>query len=196
MTTKARLETTRGGNQPRYINRTYWVASYFRKAGLVETSKRGYVKITKRGKEFLKKHRGQISSDDLNSFSSFTSFKERKTAAEVQKASDNGILNHSLTPHDRINDALQEIEDELAQMILEQLQSASPSFFERAVLDLFLNMGYGSSNEEAGELLGGSGDNGVDGLINQDALGLERVYIQAKRYQSENNISADAITGI
>ena len=108
---------------------------------------------------------------------------------------DDGGTDGSLNPHDQINEALEEIEGELAETLLEQLQNSSPTFFEKAVLDLFLKMGYGGGKKQSGEVLGGVGDEGVDGLINQDALGLERIYIQAKRYQSNNAISAEAMRG-
>ena len=197
MTDKARLEYTRGGSQPRYINRTFWTASYFRKAGLVEnTKRRGYVRITKTGIDFLKSHQGEITKSDLIRFSSsFAEFADGKGDEKTEKIA-NDILNKvALTPHDQINAALEEIDGELAETLLEQLQNSSPPFFEKAVLDLFLKMGYGGGEKQSGELLGGTGDDGVDGLINQDALGLERVYIQAKRYQGDNTISAEAIRG-
>ena len=195
MTDKARLETTKGGNQPRYINRTYWTASYFRKAGLVETTRRGHVKITKAGIEFLKSHPDGITKNDLRSFASFADFEAGKDGENPDKIANNVLDRPTLTPNDQINAALDEIEAELADNLLELLQNSKPSFFEKVVVDLLLSMGYGSGDERAGELLGGAGDDGVDGLINQDALGLERVYIQAKRYQADKTISAEAIRG-
>ena len=195
MTDKAKLETTKGGNQPKYINRTYWTASYFRKAGLVETSRRGYVKITKSGIDFLKSHKGKITKSDLRSFSNFADFESGQQGKKNTKI-DTVVLNeHALTPHDKIYKALDEIEGELSEILLEQLQNSSPSFFESVVLDLFLKMGYGGGEQQSGEVLGGVGDEGVDGLINQDALGLERIYIQAKRYQADKTISAEAMRG-
>ena len=184
LSTRARLETTRSGNQRRYIDRSHWATTYLRQAGLLKTTRRGYVDITEDGVKFNNKFEKTISKQDLFSLPAFVEFQERRGTRKVSASSHDGSPNGGLTPDDQINEALEEIEDELAATLLEQLQNSSPSFFEKAVLDLFLKM-----------VLGGVGDEGVDGLINQDALGLERIYIQAKRYQADNTISAEAMRG-
>ena len=193
---QARLENTRSGNQRRYIDRTHWAATYLRQAGLLRTTRRGYVKITDEGIKFNNKFEKGISKQDLFSLPAFVAFQERRGTRTANASANEGSSDDgSLTPDDQINNALGEIEGELAETLLEQLQNSSPSFFEKAVLDLFLKMGYGGGESQSGEVLGGAGDEGVDGLINQDALGLERIYIQAKRYQPENAISAEAMRG-
>ena len=166
-----------------------------RQAGLLFTTKRGYVKITNEGFVFNDMHQKSISVADLVSLPAFVEFQERRGTRSIKPRIANDENVEPLTPQDRISEALNEIEAELADTLLEQLQNSSPSFFEKVVVDLLLSMGYGSGDERAGELLGGAGDDGVDGLINQDALGLERVYIQAKRYQADKTISAEAIRG-
>lgn len=194
LTDDARLETTKSGNQRRYIDRTHWAATYLRQAALVITTRRGFVEITKEGRAFLQTHKGKISVNDLKVMPAFTDFQNRK-GTRVSASSDKQDDKASLTPLDRITEALEEIEYTLASELLTQLQSSSPSFFEKVVVDLLLSMGYGGGDSDAGQVLGKSGDDGVDGLINQDVLGLERVYIQAKRYQSDNTISSEAMRG-
>lgn len=193
LTSQAKLEFAGNGNQRRYVNRTYWAATYLRQAGLLKTSRRGYVEITQEGIEFNKLHKNSISKADLENIPTYIEFQGRRGSRKGITNQINDNVEDSLTPDDKIDDALNEIETELAGVLLEQLQNSSPLFFERVVLDLFLSMGYGGSDEQTGEVLGKSGDDGVDGIINQDALGLERVYIQAKCYKSENTVSASAI---
>ena len=195
LSTLARLETTRSGNQRRYINRTHWAATYLRQAGLLKTTRRGYVEITDDGITFNNKFEKEISTQDLFSSPAFVAFQERRGTRKVSASGHDDSVVGGLTPDDQINEALEEIEGELAETLLEQLQNSSPSFFEKAVLDLFLKMGFGGGEKQSGEVLGGVGDEGVDGLINQDALGLERIYIQAKRYQADKAISAEAMRG-
>ena len=165
LTDKAKLETTKSGNTRRYIDRTHWAATYLRQAGLLKTSRRGYVEITDEGNLFLNHHQVKITVKDLRSIPAFTDFKERKGTRKkaVDTIKDNA--EDPFTPDDRIDDALNEIETELAGALLEQLQNSSPSFFEKTVLDLFLSMGYGGSDEHNGEVLGKSGDDGVDGTL-------------------------------
>ena len=195
LSSQARLEATKSGNSRRYIDRTHWAATYLRQAGLLETTKRGYVQITADGIAFNQKFKEAITIADLRVLPSFIAFQKRRGTRKAEVNIDDGGTDGSLTPHDQINEALEEIEGELAETLLEQLQNSSPTFFEKAVLDLFLKMGYGGGEKQSGEVLGGVGEEGVDGLINQDALGLERIYLQAKRYQSNNAISAEAMRG-
>ena len=195
LSSQARLEVTRGGNQRRFIDRTHWAATYLRQANLFETTRRGYVEITPDGMAFNQKYQRAISVDDLRNLPAFIEFQERRGTRKAQVNCGESSSNSNLTPNDQISEALEEIESELAETLLEQLQNSSPSFFEKAVLDLFLKMGYGGGEKQSGEVLGGVGDEGVDGLINQDALGLERIYIQAKRYKADNTISAEAMRG-
>ena len=162
---------------------------------MLRTTRRGYVEITDEGIKFNSKFEKEISKNDLFSLPAFVVFQKRRGTRTATATIYDGSSDDGLTPDDQINKALEEIEGELAETLLEQLQNSSPSFFEKAVLDLFLKMGYGGGEKRSGEVLGGVGDEGVDGLINQDALGLERIYIQAKRYQADKTISAEAMRG-
>lgn len=195
MTEKARLETTQSGNQRHYIDRTHWAATYLRQARLLDSTKRGFVKITEEGVAFIRSNQGEISVKDLKSIPAFVDFQQRKRQPKPTDDINPDQEKDSLTPHDRIGEALSEIEDELAASLLDQLQHSSPSFFEKVVVDLLLSMGYGGNYDSAGQIIGNTGDDGVDGLINQDVLGLERVYIQAKRYNLDKSISSEAIRG-
>lgn len=170
---QAKFESAGNGNQRRYVNRTHWAATYLRQAGLLVTTRRGYVKITEESTKFNALHKNSISKADLNKIPAFVDFQDRRRVRKITSDVNNDSAEENLTPDDKIDEALKEIERELAESLLEQLQSSSPSFFEKAVLDLFLSMGYGGSDEQSGEVLGKSGDDGVDGIINQDALGLE-----------------------
>jgi len=193
LTDRAKLETIKSGNQRKYINRTHWAATYLRAAGLIKTTKCGFVVITDQGVKFLKEHQAGISLKDLKAIPAFKEFHEGKGSSVSATEVVDIESKDALTPDDKIIESLEEIESALAETLLEHLQNSSPAFFEKAVLDLFLSMGYGWDDEAAGEHLGKSGDDGIDGLINQDALGLERVYIQAKRYSSQNTISSESV---
>jgi len=193
LSTMARLETVPSGSRLRYVDRTQWAATYLRQSGLLTATRRGYVKVSDTGVKFLgtlKKSR--ITREDLNQFPEFRAFKARKKSPKPQQTvSDDKLA--TLTPTDQISDALEEIEAELVQDILDRLMAAHPSFFEKAVIDLLMAMGYGGQNKDAGRVTGQSGDNGIDGVIDQDQLGLDRVYVQAKRYAPENSVSAEAV---
>ena len=191
LTTEARLEMTRGGNAQKYIDRTYWTATYLRQAELLVSSGRGRVTITDAGKKFLTKHPEKITQADLNEIQSFVDFKNRKKEKSAPKKQTEITLVSNLTPEDRISEALEEIEQDLTAQLLSRLLEAPPAFFEKVVIDLLISMGYGGSQTNAGRVVGKSGDDGIDGVIDQDALGLDRVYVQAKRHK--NTVSAGAI---
>jgi len=189
----ARLETVSSGSKLRYVDRTQWAATYLRQAGLLTSTRRGYVKVSDAGVKFLGTLKKQtITHEDLNQFAEFRAFKARKKSPKPRQTMSDDKL-PTLTPTDQISDALEEIEAELVQDILDRLMAAHPSFFEKAVIDLLMAMGYGGQNKDAGRVTGQSGDNGIDGVIDQDQLGLDRVYVQAKRYAPENSVSAEAV---
>ena len=193
LTIQARSETTKSGKRKRYIDRTQWAATYLRQAGLVRTTKRGFVSITAEGRAFLTAHAGDIIVDNLKTIPAFVDFQQRRRGPNLLHSVHDNTAEDLFTPHDRISQALDEIEDELAMTLLEQLQTATPPFFEKVAVDLLLHMGYGGAQDNAGRVLGQAGDNGIDGVIDQDPLGLERVYLQAKRYESQNKVSGPDI---
>lgn len=182
------------GKQTVFANRVHWAKTYLAKAGLVESTKRGHFRITQRGTEVLAGNPDRIDNRFLAKFEEFRHFTDRA----LQSAEDETTGSHSdegaqRTPDEIMRAAHRRIEAALAQELLDRVRTAPPVFFERLIVDLLLAMGYGGSAADAGRALGRSGDDGVDGVVDQDALGLDRVYIQAKRYAAMNSVGPGAI---
>jgi restriction system protein len=175
------------GTQQIYKNRIGWARTYLSKAGLLESNKRGYLNITKRGKDFLARNPQKILNKDLEQFTEFLEFKSRKITAAT--TNDKSISEE--TPEEVIENSITELNSNLASELLVYLKDVSPNFFERLVVELLVKMGYGGSRKEAGEVIGKTGDEGIDGIIKEDKLGLDVIYIQAKRW--ENVISRPEI---
>ena len=192
-----RAELLPSGKQTVFSNRVHWAKSYLSKAGLVELTRRGHFRITPRGQAVLQSNPAVIDNHYLNQFEEFRQFRQRTGESEedVTKIHASTCLSDQKeTPDEIMRAAHRQIERTLAQDILERVRSAPPDFFERLIVNLLLSMGYGgTSADKAGRTLGRSGDDGVDGVIDQDVLGLDRVYIQAKRYAAGNNIGPGAI---
>ncbi|HUY80665.1 MAG TPA: restriction endonuclease [Acidobacteriaceae bacterium] len=192
-----RSELLPSGKQTVFSNRVHWAKSYLSKAGLVEPTRRGHFKITPRGQTVLQSNPTAIDNHFLNQFEEFRQFRERSAETEpdgTQIQSPIPLSDQKETPDEIMRSAHRQIEGTLAQDLLERVRSAPPDFFERLIVNLLLSMGYGgTSADKAGRTLGRSGDDGVDGVIDQDILGLDRVYIQAKRYAAGNNIGSGAI---
>jgi restriction system protein len=184
-----RGELLPSGKQTLFNNRVHWAKTYLNKAHLIETTRRGHFKITDRGIDVLRSQPVRIDNNLLNQFLEFREFKERSSGEAEQRTQ----ACPKQTPDELMRDAHRRINTALAQELLDRISKAPPEFFERLMVNLLLSMGYGGSTTGAGRALGRSGDDGVDGVIDQDALGLDRVYIQAKRYATGNNIGAGAI---
>lgn len=168
------------GSQPVFENRVFWAASYLRKAGLLEGTRRGYVKITDSGRDVLAQKLARIDIQYLSRFPSFVGFKAggTTTPAPATAALD-------VTPEERIESSWQEMRRELGEDLLARIKAAPPAFFERLVVKLLVEMGYGGSFADAGRSIGKSGDGGIDGIIKEDKLGLDAVYVQAKRWENQ-----------
>ena len=167
-------------------NRLRWAIHYLRRAQLLTKPSRGIYSITDRGVEFIKKYPNGFGNTELSQFEEFRDFKKQTTAnGEVQIVIDEGSI---LTPIERLELASSELTDELSKELLERILDQSPAFFERLVVTLLSSMGYGSAGTLA-KAIGKSGDGGIDGIIHQDRLGLDVVYIQAKRYDVKNQLS-------
>lgn len=190
-----RSELLPSGKQTLFSNRVHWAKTYLSKAHLIEITRRGHFKITDRGKDVLRSQPARIDNNLLAQFSEFREFRERSSGEAEQRTQIASALpgNRAQTPDELMGDAHRQIETALAQELLDRICKARPEFFERLMVKLLLAMGYGGSTANAGRALGRSGDDGVDGVIDQDALGLDRVYIQAKRYANGNNIGSGAI---
>ncbi len=184
------------GKQTIFSNRVHWAKSYLSKAQLVELTRRAHFTITPLGRSVLEKNPAAIDNHFLDQFEGFRQFRERSTDGETETVVpvELPITDTKQTPDEIMRAAHQQIDSALGQDLLDRIRSAPPDFFERLIVNLLLSMGYGGSRaDKAGRTLGRSGDDGVDGVIDQDPLGLDRVYIQAKRYAAGNNIGPGAI---
>jgi restriction system protein len=175
------------GKQPIFENRVGWARTYMKKAGLIETTRRGYIRISTRGLEVIQKKPEVINDKFLEQFPEFVEFQSRKPKEEK-------IINESSvkkTPQELIEEGYQGIRQNLSQELLELIKAVSPKFFENLVVDLLVQMGYGGSFKDAQEVVGRSHDGGIDGIIKEDRLGLDTIYIQAKRWESTTVGSGD-----
>jgi restriction system protein len=167
----------------RFYDRVGWAGTYLRKAGLLESPKRGWFQVTKRGLEILKTPPEKINVNFLEQFDEFLQFRERREKpVESPEASENG--GEHQTPEEAIELAYSRIRQSLADEILQTIKNCSPSFFESLVIDVLVRMGYGGTRKDAGKAIGRSGDGGIDGIINEDRLGLDVIYIQAKKWEN------------
>lgn len=169
------------GQQPIIDNRVGWAKTYMKKAGLLESTRRGYFRITDRGLGVLEQNPSEINVKYLSRFPEFAEFRTRRKKPEtvVQKTTA-----ESLDPRELLENAHERIMSELADELLKQTNKSTSIFFENLVLELLLKMGYGGSRVDAGEAIGRIGDEGIDGIIKQDKLGLDSVYIQAKKWEA------------
>jgi restriction system protein len=158
-----------------------------KKAGLLEATRRGYYRITPRGQELLKKQPKAINVKLLKQYPEFLEFQQLKGTRSGDRESFSRATFDvtTATPSEVLETAYENLRDELADELLARLKKSSPSFFERIVVELLVKMGYGGSRADAGKAIGKTGDGGIDGIIKEDKLGLDVVYIQAKRW--ENN---------
>lgn len=183
------------GKQSLFYSRVGWAKTYLAKAGLIESTRRGYFKITLRGIDVLNSNPAKIDNKFLSQFEEFCSFKNKNeidSSVDYQNSQASELIETS-TPDEIMRAAHKQVEAALADDLLARVRLASPEFFERLIVNLLLAMGYGGSVQNAGQALGKSGDDGIDGVIDQDELGLDRVYIQAKRYTAGNNVGSAAI---
>ncbi len=178
-----RKELLASGQQAIFTNRVGWAKTYLKKAGLLETPKRGILKITERGIKVLDENPPFINTKFLQQFSEYIDFAIIKKSTSSNSIVDD-IDELDVTPQESIEKGYQQIRKEIQIEILNRVKSCSPEFFERLVVDLLLKMGYGGSRHDAGRAIGKSSDGGIDGIIKEDKLGLDVVYIQAKRWDT------------
>jgi restriction system protein len=183
LTEEERKELLPSGSQATFDNRVGWARTYMKKAGLLESPRRGYFRITDRGLQALKQKPEMINVKFLEQYPEFLEFKTRSNTESTTTEIDTTVPTEERTPREVMEDAYVTIRGGLIGELLEQVMHSSPSFFERLVVDLLVSMGYGGTRKDAGEAVGRSGDEGIDGIIKEDRLGLEVVYIQAKRWK-------------
>ncbi len=179
-----RRELLPSGKQPTFDNRVGWARTYMTKAGLLESPKRGLFRITERGRQVLQQNPPVINVQFLEQFVEFLQFRQLRRE-RPQRNDPGGVSTTSdQTPEESLEGAYQTLRQGLATEILDTVRKCSPEFFERVVVDLLVRMGYGGSRREAGEAIGRSGDEGIDGIIKEDRLGLDIIYVQAKRWEA------------
>jgi len=185
------------GRVPLLNNRVGWAVTYLAQAGALARTRRGYTQITDRGRELLARNPDRITKNDLDQFPEFVAFQSRSAGrsrraspadadtgggdARSAGATVNGEA--SETPEEVMDAAYRELGSALAEELLERVKAQPPEFFEELVLDVLTAMGYGGTRADAAERLGRSGDGGIDGVIREDILGLDLIYVQAKRWQ-------------
>jgi restriction system protein len=184
LTPAERNELLPSGQQAIFNNRVGWANSYLKKARLLESPRRGALRITARGKQVLGDNPARIDVKFLEQFPEFIEFRHASRNNRETPTTESVAIATDQTPEEALELAYQSLRLSLAQDILSRILSCSPTFFERLVIELLVKMGYGGSRRDAGERIGQSGDGGIDGIIKEDRLGLDTIYIQAKRWQS------------
>jgi restriction system protein len=191
ITEEEQKELLPSGVAPVFYNRTAWAKTYLKKAGLIDSPKQGIVIISKRGLEVLKKKPSSINVKFLKQFSEFVAFQtvKREDESETETSEEQSIQ----TPEELLETAYQKIRKSLAFELISKVVELSPAFFERLVVELLVKIGYGGSIKDAGKAMGKSGDEGIDGTIKEDKLGLDIIYIQAKRWKPGNVVGRPEI---
>lgn len=174
-----REELLPSGKQRRFENRVRWARTYLGKAGLLTAPSRGVFQITERGLQLLKDAPGPLRISQFEQYPEFVEFRNTTRISTGATSTD-----RPETPEESLETNYESLRAALAEDLLQRVKLASPQFFEELVVDLLVAMGYGGSRRDAGRAVGRSGDDGIDGIINEDKLGLDVVYIQAKRWQS------------
>jgi len=183
LTQEEREELLPSGRQRRFDNRVAWAKVYLEQAGLVHSPKRGRFVITPTGQALLAEQPDKINIALLDRYEKFRVFRNASRKGAVAAGSASTVVEASTaTPEEELEAAYQSIRSELASELLDKVKAGSPQFFETLVVELLLKMGYGGSRADAGRAIGASGDEGIDGIINEDRLGLDTIYIQAKRW--------------
>lgn len=182
LTEDEKKELLPSGQQEVFFNRVGWARTYLKKSGLLDSTRRGYFKITDRGVAVLNKKPEKINVQFLEQFQEFKDFRALRHKKEDEEIETEEIAES--TPEEALESAYQRLRDDLAIELLQQIKTSSPSLFEKLVVELLVKMGYGGSRHDAGKAIGKSGDEGIDGIIKEDRLGLDIIYIQAKRWDN------------
>ncbi len=175
-----RNELLPSGTQFLIANRVGWARTYLKKAGLLSDPKRGYMQITDSGNDLLQSIPDSITTKYLERYESFQEFRNKSNVKSNDSLTDDS--EQYTTPQEALEYGYQKLMESLSDDLLDSIKSCSPAFFERVVVELLVKMGYGGSLREAAQVVGKSGDAGIDGIIKEDKLGLDTIYIQAKRW--------------
>jgi restriction system protein len=185
LTDDERTEMLPSGASTTFGSRVGWAKTYMKQAGLIDQPNRGVMRLTSRGADVLAEKPNKIDNDLLATFPEFEAFRQRSRVDKTEGKPPQPMAAQvaPASPQERVDEAMKELSASLSDEIITTVKSSSPSFFEELVVKLLLRMGYGGSREEAGRAVGRTGDGGIDGIINEDRLGLDAVYIQAKRWE-------------
>ncbi len=180
LTDTERAQLLPSGQQTIFRNRVAWAKAHFKRAGLIESPRRGIYRITDCGRNVLA---GNPKRIDLKFLDKFPGHREFRFSSSAENEPEAVPQVNELTPEEHIALGYQQIREELAADLLRRVKECAPEFFEQLVIDLLLAMGYGGSRQDAGKAVGRGGDGGIDGIIKEDRLGLDTIYIQAKRWE-------------
>jgi restriction system protein len=173
------------GSQPVFYNRVSWARGYLKQAGLLEPTRHNHLRITERGRDVLRSNPSRIDMKFLEQYPEYVQFRDRARQAKDEEPEAGPPEN--LTPEESLEAAYRRTREQLASDLLDRIRRSSPAFFENLVVELLTSMGYGGSRADAARAVGRSGDEGIDGIIDEDRLGLDSIYIQAKRW-SDNPV--------
>ena len=177
------------GRQTVFSNRLAWAVSYMTRAGLVERVRRGVYRVATQGTQLLDQAPARIDIKLLQEYPAFVEWKSQPTSP----TSGDGPGGLVRTPEEILDDVTRQLREALEAEALDRVRKAEPKFLERVVVDLLIAMGYGGGDAAMGQVIGRSGDGGIDGSIREDALGLDEVYVQAKKYAAGNTVGAGAL---
>ena len=178
------------GRQTVYANRTAWAVVYLTRAGLVDRVRRGVYRLGARGKQLLERAPARIDLKLLQEYPEFAKWHSQRRASPPQTGDQAEPVS---TPEEILDDVTRQLRETLETEILDRVRKAEPKFLERVVVDLLIAMGYGGGDATMGHVIGRSSDGGIDGTVREDALGLDEVYIQAKKYAESNTVGAGAL---
>ncbi len=181
-----RSELLQSGQQPVFYNRVGWAKTYLKKSGLLEDPRRGHFQITERGSQLLRENPSKINMKLLERYDEYREFK--KSDNETIESIKSEEYLEELTPEEALENAYQRIRKGISEQLLSYVINSTPGFFEKLVVELLVKMGYGGTQRDAARAVGRSGDEGIDGIIDEDRLGLETIYIQAKKWNTEQTV--------
>ena len=186
---------TKSGNTTQVTDRLNWVRQYLRRALMIDLPQRGVYRITQRGKDYLSSH-DSLSKKELMEYPEFASYATGTTVTKTESGNSTpkqDLVSADLTPTEQLEQAYHSINDDLAADLLQKTLEQSPYFFEHLVVDLLVKMGYGGSFANSAQVTQYVHDDGIDGIIYEDKLGLDKIYIQAKRYKLDNTVGKPQI---
>lgn len=196
LTDEQRKEMLPSGGQLKYQNRIGWAVSFLTNVGAIDRPRRGHYQITGAGRQLIELFPNGAKERDIKALGQdpASPIRTYKSAVPRSKSTDSvaNVEESEMTPLEQVQSGIERIHEEIAADLLARLQGREPEFFEQAVVELLLAMGYGGTTG-AGNATQFSNDGGIDGVIDQDVLGLNRVYIQAKRYNDENTVGRPAL---